>query len=422
MLLEHNNPSGLKVPKAEFGSVASVAPAPIDLRRRDEAVYIESPVLSSLTQIRSFFESGMFSLNETPVFIRGSKFVKLQAALRFARPKVPFSLVEPRRVNSLPVPDGTVVFYPFNSQSNMTAVDNRKLRHVLTLHGESNKFASNRPAARIYDYVCIAGPKARDRYVRAGIFTPHAADAGRLIMMGDSFVQSINWIRAAKPSEDGMLFYSPTWEGYGNGADNYSSVAGIRGFEIAIRAARAAGINRVVVKSHPYLGLLRPSLLGDFVRGVKAIKAAGLDVSISTSEANLPLRFLAKLRLSDAAVAIENSENPIPIRLALCDVSGMEAIFLKQGIPHLTITRTEDIPLGLEEIFALKGIQHADDVDKKVQRYLDESRGIDSTHSSHVFGWQSDELRNMTGGQRRKWLIDYVREDPYWSSAMASQS
>lgn len=420
MLLEHNNPSGLAVPKAEFASVASVAPAPIDPRRRDEAVYIESPVLSSLTQIRSFFESGMFSLNETPVFIRGSKFVKLQAALRFARPEIPFNLIEPRQVSSLPVPDGTVVFYPFNSQSNMTAVDNRKLRHVLTLHGESNKFASNRPAARIYDYVCIAGPKARDRYVRAGIFTPHAADAGRLIMMGDSFVQSIRWIRAAKPSEDGVLFYSPTWEGYGNGADNYSSVRNIKGFEIAINAARAAGIGKVVVKSHPYLGLLRPSLLGDFIRGVKAIQLAGLKVSLSTSEANLPQRFLARFRLNDVSVAVEDSQNPLPIRLALCDVSGMEAIFLKQRIPHLTITRPEDIPLGLEEIFAHKGIQHADDVKGKVQRYLDESQEIDAMHSSQVFGWQSDELRNMTGSQRREWLIDYVRQDPYWSEAKSS--
>lgn len=382
-----------------------------------EAVYLDSPILSALRQIEPFYRSGMFSAEQTPLLLRAKPLI--QAQLMVAGQPAGMDLRRLRRgqVARLPVAAGGVVFYPFNSQSNMNAVTNRNATHVLTLHGESNKLASMRPVARLYDYICVAGPLAINRYLAHGIFRQEDVDAGRLVMMGDSFVQTLPWARPEAPGEAGALLYCPTWEGYGNGPVNYSSVPRQRGFEMLAEMARASDVDRIIIKPHPYLGMLKPRLLFDFIAGVRKLAQSGMAVHLALGDSGLPLRTLCRTYLRHVARINEAEDPAYPVRLGLCDISGMEAVFLKQGIPGMILNPSAAYPAFVSDIYSKKAVM-PDKVDEAaVTGYLANAAEIDHAHRQLVFGWQAPELPTMSHAARRGWLVDYVRSDPYWARA-----
>jgi hypothetical protein len=381
----------------------------------DQAVYVDSPIVSALYQIEPFYRSGIFSKQSTPLLLQMKPAIRVQ--MLAARPPAGIDLRKVRRgqVSRIPIASNGIIFYPFNSQSNMNAVTNRNAFHVLTLHGESNKLASSRPAARLYDYICVAGPLALHRYLDSAIFTPADVEQGRLVMMGDSFVQDLPWIRPAKPDEKGALLYCPTWEGYGNGPVNYSTVHDKQGFSILSDVAHGSGTDQIIIKPHPYLGLLKPRLLLDFVSGVRDLVAKGLSVHLALSDSSLPLKALCRARLFDVKRISEDADSAVPVRLGLCDVSGMEAVFLKQKISNMIINPTGGFPPTLREIYNHKALQpQTKRIIQTVRNYLDDSQDIDDEHRALVFGLQVPELAGMTPDARRNWLIDYVRSDPFW--------
>ena len=384
----------------------------------DQAVYLDSPVLSAVNQIRPFFESGAYGKSDTPLLLRHSALIRMQRLFSRLPTDLDVRPVKGRNGSRFPLRPGGVLFYPFNSLSNLQTVANRSFRHVLTLHGESNKSASMRPASRMYDYVSIAGPLARDRYLDAGIFTASDVDQGRLVMMGDTFVQSMPWIKPTRITDTApVIFYSPTWEGYGSEADNYSSVVGMRGFMAVLKAARALDLHRVVVKPHPYLGMLRPAMVREFISGIRLLRRSGLQVSVAMRHASLQLKFGCHTQLSRLSTIEEDDSAPVAVALALCDISGMEAIFLKQRIRHVVLVRESDVPKGLETIYNRKSIMSHQDPETAVMDYLDGAEDIDAAHRKMVFGWQNPELEGVSASSARRWLIDYVRRDPFWSQA-----
>ncbi len=384
----------------------------------DQAVYLDSPVISALRQIIPFYDSGVFDGTETPLYLRVKPVIKVQLAVTRKPRGVDIRQIRGGQISRMPLSPGAVVFYPFNSQSNMNAVTNRKAYHVLTLHGESNKLASSRAAARLYDYIAVAGDLARDRYLEAGIFTAADVDNGRLVMMGDSFVQDLRWIvSAAVDDAEAALLYCPTWEGYGKGPNNYCSMVHGRGFSIAAAAAAASDTRRIVVKPHPYLGLLQPGILRDFVAGIRQLADGGFRIELALGDANLLVRTVARTRLNDIPRFLESKEVPLRLKLGLCDVSGMEAVFLKQRIAHLVITREADIPVQLDYFYRKKAILPASDVERTTKAYIDDAPQIDAIHRGRVFSWHEPALAVKCGAARRNWLIDHVRRDPFWKSA-----
>lgn len=385
----------------------------------NQGVYIDSPVLSALRQIEPFYRSGIFSLKDTPLFLRVKPTTRVQLMVADTPKDIDLRQLRGMDVGQLPIAQGGVVFYPFNSQSNMNAVTNRSATHVLTLHGESNKLASSRPAARLYDYISVAGPLARDRYLESGIFTSADADQGRLVMMGDSFVQTLPWIRAAGPNKAGALLYCPTWEGYGNGPVNYSSVTRERGFTFLPEIANASCAQMIIIKPHPYLGLLKPRLLWDFIAGVRRLIGKGPSVHLALRDSSLPLRLLCNTHLSGLDRIDEREEGSVSIRMGLCDVSGMEAVFLKQRIASMTLCQTAEFPLAVREIYSKKALLPQSFRQTVVKGYLAEARDIDEQHRRMVFGWQTPELSEMTQDARRNWLIDYAQSNPFWKRGAA---
>ncbi|GAA6179858.1 hypothetical protein [Shimia sp.] len=382
----------------------------------DQAVYLDSPVLSAVNQIRPFFESGAYGKTDTPLLLRHRAIIRMQRMFTRLPRDLDIRPVKGGGSAHFPLEKGAVLFYPFNSQSNLQTVTNRALRHVLTLHGESNKGASVRPASRMYDYVSIAGPLARDRYLQAGIFTSADVDNGRLVMMGDTFVQSMPWIKPARVTDAApVILFSPTWEGYGGDADNYSSVVGMRGFMAVLKAARVLDMHRVVVKPHPYLGMLKPAMVREFVSGIRLLRRSGLQVSVVMRNASLQLRMACRTQLSRLTTIEEDCANPLAVALGVCDISGMEAIFLKQRIRHMVMAREDAVPEGLEAIYDRKSIMPHQDPEIALQDYLDVAEDVDGLHRDKVFGWVNPELEGMSASAARRWLIDYVRRDPFWS-------
>ncbi len=382
-----------------------------------QSVYLDSPVMLALNQIAPYFDSGIFSKNETIIFIRRKLLTTLQLPLVRAHRGLNVRQVKGGKVASLPVEKGSVQFYPFNSQSNLNAVTNRDIYHVLTLHGESNKIASYRPAARLYDYITIAGPAARDRYLKANIFTHNDVDKGRLIMMGDSFVQDLPWFRAtALSSSNGVVLYCPTWEGYGHKAENYSSINGKVGFKAAEKAANILKIKTILIKPHPYLGLLKQSILKDFIEGVKYLQSKGFHVELLSRDMNFLLGAMCKVFLSGINIMRESLSTCVDVKMAISDLSGMEAIFLKQGIKYMTIANWNSIPDSLESNYRDKLLLIGSDWESDIKGYIETSIETDNFLHHTIFGWQENGLRNMSCSDRNQWLIRYVQNNSFWSN------
>lgn len=319
----------------------------------------------------------------------------------------------------VPEDPGTVLFYPFNAQSNMNAVTFREFHHVLTLHGESNKIASFRPAARLYDYVCVAGPMAIDRYLENGIFTSEDVDRGRLIQMGDSFVQRLTWLRSTTNNDpEDVLFYCPTWEGFGAQTANYSSIVNGVGFEHAARLAKAKRIERVVVKPHPYLGMLRPWMWLHFVRGIRFLERQGLQVCLALGDIKGLRNVWLRLNLPWVAVHKEDDTNPLQVRFAVTDVSGIEAGLLVAGIPTLVVeVLNQPVSQRLVQIKQQKTLCQDGTALEVATSYLERADVIDSEHRAQLFSLHDPSLARMTNAKRMEWLIDYVRNDTFWSGA-----
>ncbi|MBT5296176.1 MAG: hypothetical protein HOL32_11555 [Octadecabacter sp.] len=386
-----------------------------DTPERRHAIYIDTPVLTALRQVEPFFESGIFDTSHCAIYIRRRALVQLQRLFTV----LPRSLgIRSQRGTTLTMAEGNLVFYPFNAQSNMNVLTQRQYRHVLTLHGESNKAASFRPASRMYDYICVAGPLAIDRYLEAGIFTPEEAHGGRLIQMGDSFVQRLPWLRPATEADGAAasIFYCPTWEGFGAQTKNYSSVIGGWGFEAVVEAARALDVGRIVIKPHPYLGLLRQGMWRDFIVGLRGMVRCGLKVELALDDMPAVTRLLFRAALAGVPLYRPDPANPLPVRLGITDVSGVAAVLLTARIPAVVAHVTPPkVSPRMQDIEPLKSIAPGEDIAAVTRAYLEQADAIDTRHRDAIIGWHDPALPAMAMPERLAWLIDHVQRDPYWN-------
>lgn len=378
------------------------------------AVYIDSPIPAAVRQVSPFFRQGVFSNDRTPLFMRrriGSGFGLLAGSRAGDMGIVPVGRAGAGR---LPVRRGGAVFYPFNGQGNLHTVANRSYRHVLVLHGESNKRASARPAARLYDYICVAGDLAVDRYLSAGIFRQAEVESGRLIRVGDTFVQSLGNYRV-DPDQGEAILYAPTWEGYGGTPNDHSSIAS-GGLAMADEALRLTGRDVLVIRPHPYLGLLRPtlvrSLLGDACRLARRRR-----VLFDLSDSNALVRGAVALALAAGRIGgarLGRASGRESLALCLCDVSAMESICLKARLPHVILPRNFRAPFRLKPFHDRKSAQDLEQLRRRLPPYLADPEATDTPHREQTFSVSHPDLAAAEGSTRIDRLLRIVADNEFW--------
>lgn len=389
------------------------------LTHYNSCLYVDSPMPGSIAQFEPFFASGFFDANNTQIITR--KQIKGRGPdFRKAPHLTNITTYRENRLPHLPLDGKNTIFYTFNSKSNVTMTSNRRVSHTLILHGESNKVSSCRPIARIYDYVCVPGLASIDRYVEAGIFRRKDAIEGRLIMTGDTFIQSIGSIRRAT-SEDysPWILYAPTWENTSS-PENYSSAVDGYGFDATIHTAKTLDCKNIVIKLHPNYGKKDKSLITSLISSIKKMISQGLKIRLL--EPNLDAYTRLVITLKFGRNIFEDIPNLIPVRLALVDISGMEAICLKQDIPHIVITKPNSAlsaPRTIaEDLYPYKTIvMGADkaDVTTSINRYLN-NRIIDSAHKSILFSYSINGFERLTPGDRHTALLTHITESGYWNN------
>ncbi|WP_273687866.1 hypothetical protein [Ketogulonicigenium vulgare] len=370
-------------------------------RSYTSAVLVDSPIATAVAQVLPFYRAGTFCAAQSPLFLRRQWGQYLSPLRARVAQDCGLQVIARGQALTLPLRRGGVAYYPFNSQGNLNAVNNRQYRHVLILHGESNKAASVRPAARIYDFVCIAGPLARARYREAGIFTDADLRGGRLIEVGDLFVQDLYGYRPGQAGD--YLLYTPTWEGYGSRRNDHSSLIGGFGRAVVKQIMSGGAHHGVIIRPHPYTGTLSRAHLIALRRDVMAL-ARDFPTFIDLRDAN-PL-----LRLAMAGLRHFNAQDAAPISLALCDVSGMEAALLKARIPHRILLRQFSPPAALAQVYRVKSIA-ATGAPAPDHAALQEA---DAAHRALVFGHADPAMAAQPPAIRRAFVEEMIMHSRFW--------
>ena len=135
------------------------------------------------------------------------------------------------------------IIYVNNSYQNFQTLSYQQAVHIHVNHGESDKISMVSNQAKAYDRVFVAGPAAKDRYLKAVAWI----DQNKLITVGRPQLDLGQPPFAAEPKLK-TITYAPTWEGEDE-ANNYTSMD-LYGKKI-IDAALNQSDCRTIYKPHP---------------------------------------------------------------------------------------------------------------------------------------------------------------------------
>jgi hypothetical protein len=135
------------------------------------------------------------------------------------------------------------IIYVNNSYQNFQTLSYQQAVHIHVNHGESDKISMVSNQAKAYDRVFVAGPAAKDRYLKAVAWI----DQNKLITVGRPQLDLGQTPIATEPNLK-TITYAPTWEGE-NEANNYTSMD-LYGKKI-IDAALNQSDCQTIYKPHP---------------------------------------------------------------------------------------------------------------------------------------------------------------------------
>jgi len=135
------------------------------------------------------------------------------------------------------------IIYVNNSYQNFQTLTYQSAVHIHVNHGESDKISMVSNQAKAYDRVFVAGPAAKDRYLKAVAWI----DTNKLITVGRPQLDLGQTPISADPKFKSIT-YAPTWEGEDE-ANNYTSMD-LYGKKI-IDAALKQSNCRTIYKPHP---------------------------------------------------------------------------------------------------------------------------------------------------------------------------
>lgn len=318
------------------------------------ALYLDSKILGTATQLLSFFEQEIFSRDNTIIYLKRYKESATAFQKIFERARIPYQFMRPSELDQL---SDQIIFYAFNAQSNCRLVANRKLKHIFITHGESNKVSSIKPILRIYDHVIMAGKLSLERYYKSGLFDEHDYTAGRLILMGDTFIGRTGF--NPNTGKESVLFYAPTWEG-GLESENYSSLQNINVVSKAIlECAKTLNFYKVLIKPHPNTGHRSSLYKKRLVSLICKLSQSGIQVLLYSN--NLSFSWIDKIRFQKNGVSLLSSLRKYRAEYAFVDISAMESQCLNESIDYSIFYRRstlrQDIPRVFFDHYLSEGIE-----------------------------------------------------------------
>ena len=188
------------------------------------------------------------------------------APLRQTRVPVVYA-PSPRNLEQVTLPSVTVGLYLAYGEKNAHLLRDPALKHVMLLHGDSDKATSFNAQARGFDQVWVAGQAAVDRYRAAGV----ALRPEQVVLVGRPQVEPLLNLPPRDPSLPPVVLYAPTFEGYY--AETGHSSLDTMGVAMVRRLLAEFPQVQVWFKPHPASGVLRPSMLAavaeieDLLRG-----------------------------------------------------------------------------------------------------------------------------------------------------------
>ncbi|MCU1570916.1 MAG: CDP-Glycerol:Poly(Glycerophosphate) glycerophosphotransferase [Naasia sp.] len=163
-----------------------------------------------------------------------------------------------------------LALYPTNIAVNNHLIRIPGIFDVFVGHGDSDKGGSATPISRIYDEVWVAGPAARDRYLKAhvGVRDEQIREIGRPQLAEIRRAVSSE-VQSVPPEGVFTVLYAPTWEGF-YAAWSYSSVK-LMGERIVSTLLQLPRV-RVLYKPHPATGSKDPAF-SEADRRIRALLA-----------------------------------------------------------------------------------------------------------------------------------------------------
>lgn len=215
-----------------------------------------------------------------------------------------------RDVEQLTLPSIKVAFYLAYGDRNATLLREPALRHVMLLHGDSDKATSANGMARAFDEIWVAGQAAVERYQSAGV----RVDPDRFAIIGRP--QAALLPVGPSGHERPILLYAPTFEGYY--AQTAHSSLEVMGVDLVTRILLAHPQIQVWFRPHPASGVNRPGMLAA-IRQISELLASTPGGHVVTSDNDLTLTEC----LSAADVLV-------------CDVSSLASDYLFTERPIIT--------------------------------------------------------------------------------------
>lgn len=373
-------------------------------------IYLDSKIRGTALQLARYFDADVFCKKSTVVLYKKYK----ESAAFYENLFNRFDILHQPIASlvRLPALDGSVVYYPFNAQSNCRVVAERGARHVFVTHGESNKAASCKPIVRLYDYVTTAGTAGVDRYVQAGVFRREEAESARVIQMGDTFVGTSGY-RQCTGSTSSYVLYAPTWEG-GVEAENYSSAAHGDGLRYVASHARKIDARRLVVQPHPNLGHRIPNYREKLYRQLGQLAGEGFQIILVDAQCNWKSQWWLGISCR-RRIEIVSMPPSIRVSQAFADLSALETQLLNDGVDYNlflgslpSFARSHPI---LKSYYAQVGIFDW----KRHKDFSPLSTELRDVVKAYYISYSNPQLASASSRQRMQWLKDYVGTNNYWN-------
>lgn len=248
-------------------------------------------------------------------------------------------------VERLTLPSVRVAFYLAYGERNGQLLRDPRLKHVMLLHGDSDKATSANGMARAFDEVWVAGPAAVERYRAAGVALPE----DRFVFIGRPQVAGLP--TGPTGEQPPVVLYAPTFEGYYDQTAHTS--LDVMGVELVRRLIADPRV-RVWFRPHPASGVSRPSMLATIEEiGTLLRTAPGDHVVAADQDLTLPeCLAAADVLISDiSSVATDFLATERPI--VTCDPAGLPPAEFVAAYPTQAASYLLQPGLaGLDEVLA----------------------------------------------------------------------